>query len=108
MAVGRRCAYIVDAGSAIVEIIDLGNPTTPVRAGTYKAPGRGRERNGGKHPLYLALGRGGLAIVDMSDPAAPRISASHDTPGNARVVAVADDLLLVADSDALLVLRERR
>ena len=44
----------------------------------------------------------------MSDPAAPRISASHDTPGNARVVAVADDLLLVADSDALLVLRERR
>ena len=44
----------------------------------------------------------------MSEPAAPRISASHDTPGNARVVAVADDLLLVADSDALLVLRERR
>ena len=38
----------------------------------------------------------------------PRVSASSDTPGTARVVALVDDLVLVADGDALLVLGERR
>ena len=46
-------------------------------------------------------------VPGPSDPAAPRISASYDTPGSARAVAIIDDIVLVADSDALQVLRVR-
>ena len=107
VAVAGATAYIVDGGSARVEIIDLGDPQAPARAGTYQAPGRVASVAAAGTALYLALGRDGLVSVDMTDPAAPRVAASSDTPGTARVVALVDDLVLVGTGDALLVLRAR-
>ena len=56
--------------------------------------------------LAIPTGRTGVELVDMSDPAAPRVTTTFDTPGNARSVAVNGDLILVADGDALVILRQ--
>ena len=52
------------------------------------------------HYAYVALGRGGLTIVDVSNPAAPRLVGGYDTSGSAHGVAVADGYAYVADGSA--------
>ena len=46
--------------------------------------------------------------MDVSDPTAPALIATYDTPDNARGVALAGNVILVADGEALLVLRAPR
>lgn len=46
---------------------------------------------------YLALGAQGIAVVDVTDPTAPRLVSRYDTPGVARDLAVQWPYLLVAD-----------
>ena len=45
----------------------------------------------------VATGSAGLSLVDISDPEAPVVLGSADTPGNALSVAVRGDVALVAD-----------
>ncbi|MFI0608847.1 MAG: LVIVD repeat-containing protein [Anaerolineae bacterium] len=45
----------------------------------------------------VAAGNAGLWLLDVSDPGAPHVLGSLDTPGMARGVAVAGDLAYVAD-----------
>ncbi|HUJ13922.1 MAG TPA: hypothetical protein VL284_09060, partial [Thermoanaerobaculia bacterium] len=47
--------------------------------------------------LYIAGGDGGVAIVDVSVPSAPRLVSSFDTPGIARGVDIAGATLAVSD-----------
>ena len=49
---------------------------------------------------YLADGAAGLKIYDVSDPDAPALVGSYDTPGEARDVAIAGDYAYVADGSA--------
>jgi peptidoglycan/xylan/chitin deacetylase (PgdA/CDA1 family) len=49
------------------------------------------------HYAYVACGEAGLQVVDVSDPAAPVLIGSADTPGAACDVAVHNDTLSVAD-----------
>jgi hypothetical protein len=49
---------------------------------------------------YVADGDAGLTIVDISDPLAPFIVGSVDTPGFATELALAGDIAIVADGDA--------
>ena len=49
---------------------------------------------------YLALGYGGLAILDVSNPAAPVRLGGYDTSGEARGVAVSGSVAYVADNTA--------
>jgi hypothetical protein len=48
---------------------------------------------------YVADGRGGLIIIDISDPAAPFITGIYNTPEYANNVHVVNDLAYVADGD---------
>jgi hypothetical protein len=46
---------------------------------------------------YIADGDSGVRIIDVSDPASPAETGSHDTPGSAYGVAVVGSLVYVAD-----------
>lgn len=48
---------------------------------------------------YVAAGVAGLAVVDVSNPAAPVLVTTQDTPGYAWDVAVEGDVLYLADGD---------
>jgi hypothetical protein len=52
------------------------------------------------HYVYVACGEAGVQVVDVSDPAAPVLVGSADTPGAASDVAVHNDTLSVADGTA--------
>ena len=54
--------------------------------------------------VYVAAGAGGLKIVDVSTPTAPRIVGSADTPGTAASLAVSNGYAYVADSTAVEVI----
>ena len=53
---------------------------------------------------YVADYAGGLRVVSITDPAAPVEVAFYDTPGATRRVALAGDLIYVADGDHVLVI----
>lgn len=48
---------------------------------------------------YVADGRGGLIVIDITNPAAPYIAGIYDTPGYANNVHVDGDLAFIADGD---------
>ena len=48
---------------------------------------------------YLASGKQGLDVVDVSDPTAPRLVSRYDTPGEALDLAIQWPYLLLADGD---------
>jgi hypothetical protein len=54
---------------------------------------------------YVADGSPGLEVVDVSDPAAPRIAGSVDTSGWAWGVAISGSCAYVADASSGLALR---
>jgi hypothetical protein len=103
-------AYLVLAGSGVVEILDLEDPSNPRRLGAHEP-----SRPGGR-TQRVAVRAGGMAVpaaedgiewVDVSDPAAPLLVATLDTPGTARDAAISGDILAVADGTALLIYRIR-
>jgi hypothetical protein len=53
----------------------------------------------------VALGGAGVALVDTSDPSAPRLLDQYDTPGSALGVSASGDLVWVADWLDLRLLR---
>ena len=59
----------------------------------------------GSH-LYVPTGRDGVEVVDMTNPTVPTVIATYDTPGEARMIEVIDRLIVLADGDALLLLRQ--
>jgi hypothetical protein len=56
--------------------------------------------------VAVALAYNGVAIIDVVDPAAPRLVGEYTLPGRARALLATDDLLYVADREGgLYVLR---
>ena len=103
-------AYVVLAGSGVVEILDLGDPSNPRLLGSHRPsrPGGRTQRvavRAGR--MAVPVAEDGVEWVDVSDPAAPALAATHDTPGNAHDAAIAGDILAVADGAALLIYRIR-
>ena len=103
-------AYVVLAGSGVVEILDLGDPSNPRLLGSHRPsrPGGRTQRvavRAGR--MAVPVAEDGVEWVDVSDPAAPLLAATHDTPGAAHDAAIAGDLLAVADGAALLIYRIR-
>ena len=61
-------AYIVDTAKGF-QIIDVSNPSSPVRLGGYAAQANGFALADNK--AYLAAGSSGLQLVDVSNPRNP-------------------------------------
>ncbi|MGH9457002.1 MAG: hypothetical protein ACRD2J_05105, partial [Thermoanaerobaculia bacterium] len=82
-----------------VTIIDRSNPAALVRLGLLGIPDFDAvDAAVFGATIYVVGLDAGLAIVDISDPAAPRLLVTLDTPGIARAVAVSGpDEIVVAD-----------
>jgi hypothetical protein len=54
---------------------------------------------------YLANSDTGFHILDIRKPGAPKLEASFDTPGEAQATVLSGPLVLVADSNSLIILK---
>lgn len=83
-----RWSRLIVILGAIVFYLYLSRPAEPVNDLTIDG-----------NAAYLALGRAGLAIVDVSNPEAPLQLSIFDTPGDAKAVAVSGRYAYLADGD---------
>ena len=80
-------------------ILDLSDKRRPAKISKlYLGGGNGIAVEGSF--AYVASGKSGLSVADISDENAPRLSGSFDTPGEARDVAVSGNFAFVADASA--------
>lgn len=80
------------------------DPTSPVEVGFYQGNPQALAVAGDY--AFIADGDGGVRVVDVSDPTTPTEAGFYDTPGYASDVAVANDLVYVAQGTAgLFILR---
>lgn len=111
-APGAALAILVGGGS--LQVYDISKPAAaPARIATVKTPsGRPSRVTLHGHYAYVADGREGLQVVDLSNPSAPVVlGTGFKTPAPARDVAVADGLVMVAvgagdDEGEVLVLKQ--
>ena len=103
------------SSDSLLELIDVTNPAEPRAAGAYRVTGR--PGAGGYLAPAAAAATGGLVhvkldgsrafltdayppfvvqVVDVSDPAAPVLTATYEPPGPPRDIAVAGRLALLA------------
>jgi hypothetical protein len=94
-AQGPKVAVLVGTGG--LQVYDLSNPAAaPVKAATYRTPGRPQRVALNGNQVYVADGQAGLQVVDLSTPSMPRLVATYKTDTPARDVAVAGSLIFVA------------
>ena len=83
-------------GHGTLQVYDLSTPTEPVHRSTYATPGGALRVALDGARAYVADGVHGLLVVDLDDPAAPRVVGSYKPSEAVRDVAVSGDLTLVA------------
>ena len=83
-------------GHGTLQVYDLSTPTEPVHRSTYATPGGALRVALDGARAYVADGAHGLLVVDLDDPAAPRVVGSYKPAQAVRDVAVSGDLTLVA------------
>ena len=92
---GRVIACLVGGGA--LQLYDVTDPAKPVHLTSFKTPGGRPARialDGARG--YLADGREGVQIVDLSNPSSPTLVGSIKTAAPARDVAVGGGLVVVA------------
>jgi len=83
-------------GGGMIQVYDLSDSVKPVKAATHKTPsGRPLRVSLNGSLVYVADGREGLQVVDLSTPSMPRVVGTYKTPNPARDVAAADSLVFV-------------
>jgi hypothetical protein len=103
LAGGR--AYVT-TGEGLVAV-DVSQPEEPVGAGVYQAdalPGWGRDfahgnafAQGESSLAFVAAGEEGLQVVDVADPARPKVVGGYNTGGHAWALALGDGYAFIAD-----------
>lgn len=78
-------------------IWDVSNPASPTRQGTVQMPEEiwGFRVRGDR--AFVGANFFGVAIVDISDPMAPRVLSNHKTLGQAKIGAVYEDRVVLID-----------
>lgn len=69
----------------------------PSLVGIYDTPGTARNIDICSDHAFVADRRGGLHVLDISDPLNPALVGTYDSPGNAYGVAVSGDYACLAD-----------
>ena len=69
--VSGRHAFVADY-SAGLQVIDIGEPASPVLVGACDTPGYAGELAVSGTLVFVADEGSGLQVIDVSDPAAPR------------------------------------
>jgi hypothetical protein len=90
------CEDAVERGT--LHVVDVSEPATPVVVGDCQTPGPARRMTIDGTHLYLASYDGGMAVVDVTEPEAPRLLGSAAVAGQ-RIfdVALIDHAVVVAD-----------
>lgn len=104
VAVRGSWAYVA-AGPAGLKVIDISRPETPKLVGTAPVEDFAASVAVSGSAVYVSDGKAGVKKYSIADPAAPKIEAVFDTPGEAVQVVFCVSLLLVSDSDGLLILK---
>jgi hypothetical protein len=99
-----NCMITVVAAGRTVMINGQVRSFTPLALSQIQIPGYANNVDVQGGYAYVAAGATGLQVVSVSDPNAPAIVASRDTPGNANDVRVVGNLAYVADSNALVII----
>ncbi|NPA80896.1 MAG: T9SS type A sorting domain-containing protein [Thermotogae bacterium] len=98
-----------DAWGPDLLIFDVSG-SQPDLVGSLDVMGEAEGLNVVNDTVYLALGYGGVAIIDATDKSSPALVGTYDTPGYAHDVLCdcgylfASGLLFVADGDSLIAL----
>ncbi|NGX43298.1 MAG: Serine/threonine-protein kinase StkP [Chlamydiae bacterium] len=98
VAISGNYAYVADANTGGLQIIDVSNVTNPVRVGWYDTPGEARGVAVSGSYAYVADGNSGLQIIDVSNVTNPVRVDWYDTPGYAEEVVVSGSYAYVADA----------
>lgn len=110
VAAGGGLVFVADqpAGLIVVDVSDPGAPAEAGRLSLGRDPVLGvvapdERSTGGAPPAVVAVvsGRGGLQAVDVSDPAAPRVTAAVPTAGRPAGAAMWGRTLYAAGADVL-------
>ncbi len=103
--VSGRYAYIAALGTG-VEVVDVGNPYTPVLKETFDGSGTNSSQGVYLQDRYLYVGDGadGLRILDASDPVDLRQIGILNTAGSAEKVFVSEGIAYVTDDTNGLVI----
>ncbi len=96
---------VVAQGRSGMPIVDISDPTNPTLVGRFAIPAGAFASDVALSGttaclLTVAGGQGRLRIVSITDPAAPLELGGLDTPGDARRVAVLDNIACMADGPA--------
>ncbi len=84
-------------GGGALQVYDVSNPKSPVKVTAFRTPsGRPARAALKASTAYVADGREGLQVVDLSTPSAPRLIGSYPTAQPARDVAVAGALIALS------------
>ena len=83
-------------GHGTLQVYDLAAPAEPAYRSTYATPGGALRVALSGTQAYVADGVHGLLVVDLEDPAAPRVAGSFRPDEPVRDVAVSGDLALAA------------
>lgn len=89
--------YLYVAGGGALTIFDLADLTKPTQIGLLDS---------GANTMHVAVegdiavvSNGDVLLVDVSNPAGPRLVASVNTPGDARMSVIRDGIVYVADGE---------
>ena len=100
-------AYVVYQQTGLIEVVDITSPSTPKLLGHYEATGQPEMVAADQTSIVIPKRDDGIEIVNLSDPTAPIVTTTYDTPGTARDIAIHGNYLLVADSRSVEILRWR-
>jgi hypothetical protein len=89
--------YAYVASGKTLTIVDVHDPATPKRAGSYTFPELIWGVTLAGNTAYVAVDTAGLAMLDIANPLAPVLRATLKTPGQAKAVAIGSNAAYVAD-----------
>jgi hypothetical protein len=91
-------AYVGDTNNGTMLVVDISNPSSPVLASTWNAPGN---LPMGIHVqdeyALVADGNAGVHVLNVSYPSLPVQVGSYNTPGSAHGLDLVGNLIYVAD-----------
>lgn len=96
--VNHPVAY-VSAYTGGLEVLDVSDPSRPLRLGGYDSPGWAYDAEVAGGFAYLADYRSGVQVLDVTDPRLPVRRGGHATAGAAGAIQLVGDLAFVAARD---------
>ena len=98
VAVSGRYAYIVNYGSASMQVIDVSNPASPTVVGTVTTGTNPKSvAVSGRYAYVANYGSASMQVIDVSNPASPTVVGTVTTGTNPKSVAVSGRYAYVAN-----------